>query len=64
MARLEPDGIQELADRLGEIYSAAVGHHITVNVQIDLSTENQPEESTVEEINSLLSQVSENFMLR
>ena len=63
-ARLEPDGIQELADRLGDIYSAAVGHHITVNVQIDLSTENQPEDSTVEEINSLLSQVSENFILK
>ena len=63
-AKLEPDGIQELADRLGEIFSAAVGHSITVNVQIDLSTENQPDGSTVEQINSLLSQVSENFTLR
>ena len=63
-ARLEPAGIQELADRLGEILSAAVGHDITVNVQIDLSTENQPGDSTVEQINSLLSQVSENFTLK
>ena len=63
-ARLEPDGIQELADKLGKIFSAAVGHNITVNVQIDLSTENQPDDSTVEQINSLLSQVSEDFALK
>ena len=47
-ARMEPAGIQELADKLGEILSAAVGHDITVNVRIDLSTENQPDDSTVE----------------
>ena len=58
-ATLEPDGIQESSDKIGEISLAAVGYNITFNIQIDLSMENQPDDSTVEQINSLLSEISE-----
>ena len=62
-ATLEANGIQDLADQIPEITMAAVGSSLKFNIRIMLGGEEKPDPATIEQINSLLSNVSEDLKL-
>ena len=63
-AMLEANGVQDLADKIPDISMAAVGHRLRFNIQIELGGENPPDPSVVDNINSLLAEVSQELKLR
>ena len=62
-AELEANGIQDLAEQIPELLAAAVGSNLKFSVRIELGGETVPNEESVEQINSLLSEVTEEFRL-
>ena len=62
-AVLEAHGIQDLAEQIPDIAKAAVGGTIRFNVRIEFQGESTPDVGTVEAINALLSEVSEELKL-
>ena len=62
-AVLEVNGIQDLADQVPNIAKAAVGHDLRFNVRVEFGGETAPAPEAVEEINELLSQVSDELKL-
>ena len=62
-AVLEVNGIQDLADQVPNIAKAAVGHDLRFNVRVEFGGEIAPAPEAVEEINELLSQVSDELKL-
>ena len=60
---LEAHGIQDLAEQIPAIAKAAVGGRIRFNVRIEFEGESTPDVGTVEAINTLLSEVCEEFKL-
>ena len=63
-ATLEANGIQDLAEQIPGITMAAVGSNLKFNIRIELSGDDAPDPATIEAINSLLSNVSEELKLR
>ena len=62
-ADLEANGIQDLAEQIPELLAAAVGSNLKFSVRIELGGETVPNEESVEQINSLLSEVTEELRL-
>ena len=63
-ATLEANGIQDLADQIPGLTMASVGSNLKFNVRIELGGDDAPDPETIEKINSLLSNVSEDLKLR
>ncbi len=62
-AVLEANGIQDLADQIPDIAKAAVGNDLKFNVRVEFGGETAPDSEAVEEINKLLSEVSDKLRL-
>ena len=62
-AVLEANGIQDLADQIPDIVKAAVGNDLKFNVRVEFGGETAPDSGSVEEINQLLSEVSDKLRL-
>ncbi len=62
-ATLEINEIQDLSDQVPEIIKAAIGNDLKFNVRIELGGKTAPDPQTVETINTLLSEVSDNLKL-
>ena len=63
VAVLEANGIQDLANQIPDIMKAAVGNDLKFNVRVELGGEKSPHPETVETINTLLSELSDNLKL-
>ena len=63
-ATLEANGIQDLAEQIPGLTMAAVGTSLKFNVRVELGGDDAPDPETIEKINSLLSNVSEEWKLR
>ncbi|HWQ37446.1 MAG TPA: DUF499 domain-containing protein [Burkholderiales bacterium] len=63
-ATLQANGIQDLADQIPEIMRAAVGHDLKFHVRVEFGGETPPTSETVDQLNNLLAQVSEELKLR
>ena len=64
-AQLKPGEIQELADQIGAISSAAVGHDLKVAVRIEVGAEGKrPPDSLVASINNKLKEISPDLELK
>ena len=63
-ATLEANGIQDLAEQIPGLTMAAVGTSLKFNVRVELGGDDAPDPETIEKINSLLSNVSEDLKLR
>ena len=62
---LEIDNIQDLADQIPDITKKAAGNNIKFKIYIELGDgKTTPDNKTVEELNQLLSKVSDNLRLR
>ncbi|MBA2671072.1 MAG: hypothetical protein H0U67_11930, partial [Gemmatimonadetes bacterium] len=62
--QLGVDELQDLADIVGELQSAAAGHSIRFIVQVELGGEEPLPEEVVEEVSKLLGSVSDRLELR
>ncbi len=62
-AVLEAHGIQELAERISDILTAAVGNDLKFSVRVEFGGETAPDSEAVEKINKLLSEVSDKLRL-
>lgn len=62
-ASLEAHGIQDLADHIPEIAQAAAGSALSFNIRIELGDDTAPDQSVVDKINNLLSEVSDDLKL-
>ena len=60
---LEAHGIQDLADHIPEIAQAAAGSALSFNIRIELGDDTAPDQSVVDKINALLSEVSDDLKL-
>jgi hypothetical protein len=63
-AELRPNELQDLADQLGDITKAAVGHELKFVLRIELSGKARPPDATVIAINDKLREVSEDLELK
>ena len=63
-ATLEANGIQDLADQIPGLTMTSVGSSLKFNVRIELGGDDAPDPETIEKINSLLSNLSEDLKLR
>ena len=62
-AVLEADRIQDLADQMPELLKAAIGNDLKFTVRIEVGGESAPAPATLEKINELLADVSEELRL-
>jgi len=62
-ADLTPAQIQDFADVIGEVASAAAGHRWSVRVHVDLGDEKRPPEDVVAKVSEILRGVSKNLSL-
>ena len=62
-AMLEANGIQDLADQVPQIAKAAVGNSLKFNIRIELGGDESPDPKVIDEINILLSSVSDDLKL-
>jgi hypothetical protein len=63
-AYLKPSEVQDLADQIGEISSAAVGHDLRVIVRIEVGADGKrPPKEVVNKLNAKLGEVSNGFKL-
>jgi hypothetical protein len=60
-AELRPSEIQDLADALGEIISAAAGYDLAFHLRIELSGESPPPEEIYDKLNKSLEDISPGF---
>lgn len=63
-AELKPNEVQDLADVVGEIVKAAVGHALTFRVEIELQGNNENAADAVSRINKSLKSVSPTFLMQ
>ena len=63
-AALEANGIQDLADQIPEIAKAAIGNSLKFNVRIELGGDELPDSGVIDEINSILLEVSDELKLQ
>ncbi len=63
-AELQTHELQELADKIAELKSAAAGIDLKFKVQIEMGGESRPPEEAIEQINELLQEISENLKLQ
>ena len=63
-ASLEGYGIQDLADQMSDILAVAVGESIKFTVRIEFGGETAPDQAKVDQLNALLSDVSQELQLR
>lgn len=63
-AYLQTHELQELADKIAEIKSAAAGVDLKFKVQIELGGESQPSDSAIARLNQLLHEISDNLELK
>ncbi len=62
-ASLEAHGIQDLADHIPGITQAAAGGALNFNIRIELGGDTAPDQTVVDKINDLLSEVSDDLKL-
>jgi hypothetical protein len=60
---LKADEIQNLADEVGELVSAAAGYGIRFNVDIEVGTDESPPDDVEARLNEILRRVSEDLQL-
>jgi len=63
-AELKPNEVQDLADVVGDIVKAAVGHTLTFRVEIELQGANENAADAVSRINKSLKSVSPTFLMQ
>ena len=63
-ADLEAHGIQDLADQIPDITTAAVGTGLKFNIRIEFGGETRPDPEAVEKINELLAEVDDTLKLK
>lgn len=63
-AELKPNELQDLADVVGDIVKAAVGHALTFRVEIELQGSNENLADAVSRINKSLKSVSASFQMQ
>jgi hypothetical protein len=63
-AELKPNELQDLADAVGDIVKAAVGHALTFRVEIELSGANEDAADVVSRINKTLKSVSATLLMQ
>ena len=63
-AVLEADQIQDLADQMPELLKAAVGYELRFTVGVEVGGAAAPSPETVEKIEGLLAEVSEDLRLQ
>ena len=63
-ADLEAHGIQDLADQIPDITTAAVGTGLKFNIRIEFGGETPPDPEAVEKINELLAEVDDTLRLK
>jgi len=63
-AELKPNELQDLADVVGDIVKAAVGHTLTFRVEIELQGTNENAADAVSKINKSLKGVSSTFLMQ
>lgn len=63
-AELKPNELQDLADVVGDIVKAAVGHTLTFRVEIELQGTNENASDAVSKINKNLKGVSPTFIMQ
>jgi hypothetical protein len=62
-ADLRPSEIQDLADVIGELTSAAVGNDLKLHLRIELSGDTPPKDDVVEKLNKILKNVTDKLKL-
>ena len=62
-ASLQAHGIQDLADHIPEIAQAAAGSALSFSIRIELGDDTAPDQSVVDKINALLSEVADDLKL-
>ena len=62
-AELEASGIQDLSDQIPDIMKTAVGTGIKFTVRIELGGETPPDTENLEELNKILSEISDKLKL-
>lgn len=62
-ADLRPNEIQDLADVIGDLTTAAVGHDLKFHLRIELGGDITPQKDVLETLNKILRDVSENLTL-
>ena len=62
-ADLEAHGIQELADQIADISTAAIGTEIKYKIRVEFGGETPPDPEAVEKINELLAEVDDTLKL-
>ena len=62
-AELEVHGIQELADQIADISTAAIGTKIKYKIRVEFGGETPPDPEAVEKINELLGEVDDSLKL-
>ena len=62
-AELEVHGIQDLADQIADISTAAIGAEIKYKIRIEFGGETPPDPEAVEKINALLGEVDDTLKL-
>jgi DNA-directed RNA polymerase subunit L len=60
-ADLRPNEIQDLADEIGDLTTAAVGNDLKFHLRIELGGDIQPNNEVVEKLNKILKEVSDNL---
>ena len=63
-ADLEAHGIQDLADQIPDMTTAAVGTGLKFNIRIEFGGETRPDPEAVEKINALLGEVDDTLRLK
>lgn len=63
-AELKPNELQDLADIVGDIVKAAVGHTLSLRVEIELQGANENAADAVSKINKSLKSVSPTFQMK
>ena len=62
-AMLLAHGIQDLSDQVPELVKAAVGHDLKFHLRVEFGGETPPDPNAVDQVNTLLTQVSEELKL-
>jgi hypothetical protein len=61
---LQANGIQDLADQIPDIVKAAVGQDLRFHVRIEFGGGKPPAPETVDQLNGLLAEVSDELKLK
>ena len=61
---MEVHGIQDLADQIADISTAAIGNEIKYKIRVEFGGETSPDPEAVEKINELLAEVDDTLKLK